>query len=101
MSTAGALDTLHFVDDSAVEQLLDTGEIEIEIKAIGLNFRDGMAAKSSVPLSSGSIEASESGDRVAVFTKGAFATKARTRECLAFKIPKEISFEAAASLPLA
>jgi NADPH:quinone reductase-like Zn-dependent oxidoreductase len=114
MSAPGALDTLHFVDDSAVEQPLAVDEIEFEVKAIGLNFKDGMAAKGLIPLASSGIEASgvvtavgvkvtsfQAGDRVAVLTQGAFATRARTRASFAFKLPKDITFEAAASLPLA
>lgn len=114
MSTLGALDTLHFVDDPIVEQPLEVDEIELEVRAIGLNFKDGMAARGLVPLSSSGTEASgvvtavgaevtgfQVGDRVAVFTKGAFATKARARESFAFKVPGNIKLEAAASLPLA
>jgi NADPH:quinone reductase-like Zn-dependent oxidoreductase len=43
----------------------------------------------------------QAGDRVAAFTQGAFATRARAKASFAFKIPRYISLEAAASLPLA
>ncbi|KAL2119996.1 hypothetical protein VTJ04DRAFT_6957 [Mycothermus thermophilus] len=115
MSVAGGLDTIHFVDDPAVEQPLSADEVEIEVKAIGLSYRDGLAAKGQIPLSSAGIEASgvvtavgsdvvgfQVGDRVAAFTpQGAYATRTRTKASLAFKLPKDITFEAAASLPLA
>jgi NADPH:quinone reductase-like Zn-dependent oxidoreductase/malonyl CoA-acyl carrier protein transacylase len=114
MSTPGALDTIHFVDDLSIDQPLGSDEIEIEVKAIGLNFKDGMAAKGLVPLASSGLEASgvviavgakvagfQAGDRVAAFTQGAFATRARAKASFAFKIPRYISLEAAASLPLA
>ena len=112
--TPGSLDTLHFVDDSTVDQPLEDDEIEIEVKAIGLNFRDGMAAKGQLPLASAGIEASgvvvslgakvqgiRVGDRVAALTQGAFATRTRTKAVFAFKLLADVTFEAAASLPLA
>jgi NADPH:quinone reductase-like Zn-dependent oxidoreductase len=114
MSTPGALDTLHFVDDPVAGQPLEDDEIEIEVKAIGLNFRDRMAAKGQIPLANCGIEASgvvtglgskvtglQVGDRVAALTQGAFATRTRTNASFAFKLPRDITFEAAASLPLA
>ncbi|KAK4235760.1 polyketide synthase [Achaetomium macrosporum] len=112
--TPGALDTLHFVDDPAVEHPLQADEVEIELRAIGLSFKDGMAAKGLVPLAGCGIEASgvvaavggkvagfRIGDRVAALTQGAFATRTRTKAAFAFKIPGDLGFEAAASLPLA
>ena len=114
ISAAGALDTIHFVDDSAVEAPLEVDDVEIEVKAIGLNFRDGMAAKGQIPLGSSGIEASgvvaavgskvqgfRVGDRVATLTQGAFASRARTKAAFVFKVPEDTTFEAAASLPLA
>ncbi|KAK3303121.1 polyketide synthase [Chaetomium strumarium] len=112
--TPGALDTLHFVDDPAMEQPLEADEVEIEARAVGLNFKDGMAAKGLIPLASCGIEASgvviavgskvagfRIGDRVAALTHGAFATRTRTKAAFAFKLPGDIGFEDAASLPLA
>jgi NADPH:quinone reductase-like Zn-dependent oxidoreductase/malonyl CoA-acyl carrier protein transacylase len=114
MLTPGALDTLHFVDDPAIDHPLETDEVEIEVRAIGLNFRDRMAAKGQLSISSCGIEASgvvtavgakvhgfRVGDRVAALTQGAFATRTRTKAAFAFKIPSDVSFEAAATLPLA
>jgi NADPH:quinone reductase-like Zn-dependent oxidoreductase len=114
VSAPGAVDTIHFVDDATVEQPLDADDVEIEVKAVGLNFRDAMAAKGQIPLDSCGIEASgvvtavgskvtgfRAGDRVAALTQGAFATRTRTKAVFAFKIPADLAFEAAASLPLA
>ncbi|KAK4162823.1 polyketide synthase [Cladorrhinum sp. PSN259] len=109
-----ALDSLHFIDDATIEKPLEGDQIEIEVKAIGLNFKDGMAAKAQMSISEAGTEASgivtavgdnvsglRIGDRVAAFTQGAFATRIRTKANLAFKIPAGVAFEAAASLPLA
>ena len=114
ITTPGALETLHFCDDSVSEQPLADDQIEIEVKAIGLNYRDAMAAKGQLPIGEGGIEASgvvvsvgsgvstfQVGDRVAAFTQGAFATTTRTVPSNVFKIPSQMSFEDAATLPLA
>ncbi|OIW24709.1 putative polyketide synthase [Coniochaeta ligniaria NRRL 30616] len=114
ITTPGALDTIHFVDDTASEEPLAANEVEIEIKAIGLNYRDAMAARGQVPIGEAGIEASgvvvsigsgvtnfRVGDRVAALTEGAFATTTRTASSKVFKIPSEMTFEAAATLPLA
>lgn len=113
ISAPGALDTLHFVDDHLLETPLGTDQIEIEVKAVGINFRDAMAAKGQIPITMSGAEASgivmavgssvrafKVGDRVAVLTQGAFATRTRATASLSFKVPDDISFEAAATLPL-
>ncbi|KAK4145652.1 uncharacterized protein C8A04DRAFT_10509 [Dichotomopilus funicola] len=114
MATPGDLGTAYFVDDSATEQLLEDDEVEIEVKAIGLNFTDGMVATGLAPLGSCGIEASgiitavgakvsslRTGDRVAALTQGAFSARTRTKASFTFKIPRDVTFEAGASLPLA
>ncbi|KAB5542843.1 polyketide synthase [Coniochaeta sp. 2T2.1] len=114
ITTPGALDTIHFVDDSTADAPLAAEQVEIEVKAIGLNYRDGMTAKGQLPISEAGIEASgivvsvgsavtylRVGDRVAALTQGAFATTTRTTSGKVFKIPAQMSFEDAATLPLA
>ncbi|KAK0707635.1 polyketide synthase [Lasiosphaeris hirsuta] len=114
LSSSGAAETFHFIDDLMADEPLEGDQIEIEVKAIGVNFRDGMAAKGQISISDAGIEASgivtavggsvsafRVGDRVAALTKGAFATRTRTSASFAFKIPADVSFEAAATLPLA
>ena len=113
ISAPGALGTLHFVDDHSLEVPLAVDQIEIEVKAVGMNFRDSMAAKGQIPITMSGAEASgiviavgssvcsfRVGDRVTALTQGAFATRARATASLAFKVPEHISFEAAATLPL-
>jgi acyl transferase domain-containing protein/NADPH:quinone reductase-like Zn-dependent oxidoreductase len=114
MSTPGALDTIHFVDDAISEEPLAADQVEIEVRAIGLNYRDAMAAKGQVPASEAGIEVSGVvvtvgsgvsnlcvGDPVAALAAGAFATTVRTSCNKAFKVPLDMPFEAAATLPLA
>lgn len=114
ISTPGDLETIHFVDDETVDMPLESDQVEVEVRAIGVNFKDGMASRAQVPLSESGIEASgvvtavgqnvssvRVGDRVALLTHGAFATRVRTHASFAFRIPADMSFEAAATLPLA
>ena len=114
ISTPSALDTLHFVDDHPVETSLGSDQIEIEVKAVGVNFKDGLAAKGQISFDHAGTEASgvvtatgdnisafKVGDHVAALTQGGFATRTRTAANLAFKIPPGVSFESAATLPLA
>ncbi|ETS77113.1 hypothetical protein PFICI_10987 [Pestalotiopsis fici W106-1] len=110
----GALETLHFVDDESKEEPLNAEDIEIEVKAIGLNHRDLTAAHGKLATDDFGVEASgivtkignkvtnlKVGDRVAAMTQGGFATSTRTKATFAFKMPNDMSFETGASLPLA
>ncbi|KAJ3578103.1 hypothetical protein NPX13_g2461 [Xylaria arbuscula] len=110
----GALDTLHFADNTAVEGPLEPDSIEIEVRAVGVNHIDLAAANGKTSTTEFGVEASglvrsvgkgvrgvEVGDRVAAIAQGAFATSVRTKSAFAFKLPADISFEAGATMPLA
>ncbi|KAI1120739.1 ketoacyl-synt-domain-containing protein [Nemania abortiva] len=110
----GALDTLHFTDDVEAESPLESGSIEIRVQAVGVNHKDLEAAHGRVPIPDFGVEASgivtsigngvrgiAVGDRVAAITQGALATFVRTKAAFAFKLPRDISFEAGATMPLA
>ncbi|KAI1076604.1 ketoacyl-synt-domain-containing protein [Whalleya microplaca] len=111
---AGALDTLHFIDDLVSEAPLNAEDVEIKVQAVGVNHRDLTAAHGKLATHDFGIEASgvvtavgkdvknlEVGDRVAAITQGAFATSTRTKATFGFKIPADMSFEEGATLPLA
>ncbi|KAL8382408.1 hypothetical protein RB595_006274 [Gaeumannomyces hyphopodioides] len=111
--TPGALETLHFIDDPAAGERLTGDQIEIDIRAIGVSFRDVMAAKgqtaedlghevSGVVASVGPEAAGLAvGERVAALVQGGYASKVRAPIRNVFKLPAAMSFEAAATLPLA
>jgi len=44
IASPGLLDTLQFLEDKEQSQPLGPGEVEIEVKAVGLNFRDVLIA---------------------------------------------------------
>lgn len=114
ISTPGMFDSLHFVDDELRGKALAADQIEIQVKAVALNARDVYAATGQVDASGLGEECSgiisrvgkdvrnfAVGDRVAAIAQAAFATYARTNADFVLKVSADISFEEAASLPLA
>ncbi|KAI1424757.1 ketoacyl-synt-domain-containing protein [Xylaria sp. FL1777] len=110
----GALDSLYFADSGETEIPLESDSIEIQVRAIGVNHRDLAVAHGKVPIPEFGIEAAgivtsvgkmvrgiEVGDRVAAITQGGFSTSVRTKGAFAFKMPRDMSFEAGVTMPLA
>jgi acyl transferase domain-containing protein/NADPH:quinone reductase-like Zn-dependent oxidoreductase/acyl carrier protein len=117
----GGLDRLEW--NVAPSHAPGQGEIEIEVAAAGLNFRDVMWASGTLPeeaLSGGfagaalglecagtvhaigvGVEGIAVGDRVVGFAPQALASRAVTRADAVIPIPAEVSFTAAATLPVA
>lgn len=115
ITQAGALDTLHFVDQVyAIE--LGSDEVEIAVQAIGLNSRDlsivsghnetaqfGSECSGIVTKVGSEVTGFSVGSHVAAVSlvNGAFSNLARVKADHAFEIGVDISFETAASIPLA
>lgn len=114
MKTPGFLDSLQFVDDERVSGPLLDDHVEIEVKAMGMNFRDVMSASGQIdpyPLGcecSGIVIAVGSsvtnfvvGDHViSNVLGGCFANIVRSPAVGAERIPADMPFEVAASLPI-
>ncbi|KAF7175096.1 hypothetical protein CNMCM7691_006500 [Aspergillus felis] len=110
----GLMDTLTFIEDDRMKVPLGESEIEVDVKATGVNFKDIMAAMGLVEVSligqeasgivtaTGSAAASrfQRGDRVTLLWEGMHATKLRIDHRLAVHIPDSMSFEVAAALPM-
>ncbi|KAI1266689.1 ketoacyl-synt-domain-containing protein [Xylariaceae sp. FL1019] len=114
IKSTGTLETLHFVDNTESQAPIDPCDIEIQVKAIGVNHRDLATANGKLATTDFGVEASgvvtsagrnvagvEVGDHVAVITQGAFATSVRAKADFAFKLPVDMSFETGATIPLA
>ena len=112
IGTVGLLDTLHWVPDSTCYQPLGVDEVDIEVKAIGVNFKDCQVALgrvygntfgfecSGVILHAGSESGFSLGERVVVLCNDSFRTVVRSPSSLVCKLPEEISYTQAASLPI-
>lgn len=115
-SAPGRLDKLHFIDWPGAQQPIKPDEVEIEIKAAGLNFRDIMVAMGEVVNNILGYEGAgvvsrvgpdvkdvRAGDRVVfVWSAGSNTLQTRTRvpRDLMAKIPDSMTFEEAASIPI-
>lgn len=111
IANSGALDTLYFTDE--VVGPLGEDEIEIDVKATGVNFKDivvtmGQLAQPWVGIEcSGIIKAIgkdvrhlEAGQRVMALPEVAYSTYARCRATSAGPIPEDMPFEIAATVPV-
>ncbi|USP81656.1 polyketide synthase PKS2 [Curvularia clavata] len=115
-ASPGQLDRLQWVTDPVYNTPLDPTHVEIEIKAMGLNFRDLMIAMGEHMAYSIGCEASGVisrvgsqvtdvvvGDRVTYITGldhvGCFHTFGRVDQSVVTKIPEGLSYEDAAGLP--
>lgn len=110
----GLLDTLYYTELNSNDTELHEGEVEIEVKAASLNFRDVMIGLGQVPGDGLGLEGSgvvirtgpgtklQKGDRVMYFifsTGGCCGTYVRCTEVSTQKIPNGISFLDAAAIP--
>lgn len=114
IGTPGLLDSIQFVADDRISGELSENDVEVNIKASGINFRDVMTALgqiSSYPLGcecSGIVSAVgksvhdfQLGDRVIATVKdGCFCSSVRTTAYAVEKIPDDIPFEVAATFPI-
>ena len=115
ISSPGLLNTLRFVDDM-VDSPLAPEEIEISVRAVGVNFKNVMVALGQLPDKSlgqecagivtrvgADVDSSQAqvGERVCCVTHGAFKTYARSHTTSVHKIPGSMPFSTAAALPVA
>ncbi|KAJ6030992.1 polyketide synthase [Penicillium herquei] len=108
----GLLDSLQFTADEEIRQPLSDDEVEVQVKATGLNFRDAMVAMGKFPGTFGAecsgrvtrigqkVTKFKPGDRVWTALMGSFKSSVRSHESLFQHIPETMSYESAASLPI-
>lgn len=113
IKTPGLLDTFRWVEDELYYTELQEDWIEIQVKAVGLNFKDVLVALGSLNERKLGVDAAgvvtrvgkavtglNPGDRVMTATCDAFATYVRFPAAGAIAMPENMSFEDAASMPL-
>ncbi|RFU26058.1 hypothetical protein B7463_g10269, partial [Scytalidium lignicola] len=111
IGTTGALDTLYFQDEEV--QPIRDDEIEIQVEATGMNFKDVVIAMGQVSSPYVGVECSgtvskvgvnvttlRAGDRVCAMTLGAYSTFARCPAASAVRIPDGMTLEVGASIPV-
>jgi hypothetical protein len=110
----GRLDGVSLVAAPELSEPLAPGHIRVSVRAAGMNFRDVLIALGQIESPgigfefAGVVEAVcadvtsvSVGDRVFGFGLGCFGTRAVTAAQLIAKVPAGMSFEAAATVPLA
>lgn len=117
VETPGLLDTLYFASDERVNVTLPHDQVEVDVKAAGINFKDVMMAMGQIPVEDLGCECSglvsaigediasnpdglRVGDRVMCLSSGSFCTKLRLDARLAERIPETMSFETASAIPI-
>ena len=114
ISNPGFLDSFLFVEDSMQSMDLQSDELEIEVKAVGVNFRDLLVAQGKLAADGIGCECAgvvtwvgidcttiRPGDCICAVITGCFHTYARCKARLAVQFPSTLSFAQAASFPLA
>ena len=115
IASPGLLETIHFVTDDTFARPLHPEEVEVEVKATGLNFRDmivllgqtssnqvGLECAGVVTRAGEGVESSiRTGTRVCCIAEGTYKTHTRAKAVLVAKIPDSVSFVSAAAIPMA
>jgi NADPH:quinone reductase-like Zn-dependent oxidoreductase/NADP-dependent 3-hydroxy acid dehydrogenase YdfG len=111
---AGTLDGLHLLPASRRDP--GAGEVEIEVRAAGLNFRDvltvlGVYKGKTGPLggecagvvvkAGPGVDGLQAGDEVMALGRGCFGRFLTTQAGLVWRKPQRLSFEAAVTIPVA
>lgn len=108
----GSLDSFFFEDQRAVTTELKEDEVLIEIKAMGLNFKDVLIALGQIEDHmgkectgiitdvGGKVTNLQKGDRVCALPRESYSTYARCDSSAVVKISDEMSFAIAASIPV-
>lgn len=109
VAVPGVLDSLTFEDDDGTKCTLPDDHVEFQVRAIGINATDNGESSCAGLECSGIVTAIGSrvpnvriGERIAaITTEGSLSTIARTDFRYVMRLPDYISFEAAATMPLA
>ena len=114
VKTPGLLDSLEFAEDISFEKSLLPDEIEVDVRAIGVNFKECLIALGRVKSDNLGSECAgvvlragsqctqfQPGDRVTLCDLDCYRTRIRVKHGQAVKVPDCMSFVEAASIPTA
>ena len=111
IGSPGLLDTLHFIEDKSCMEPFESDDVEIQVRAIGMNFQDCLIALGRVPgmafgkecagvvTRAGEDSGVSPGDRVLMYGSETFKTICRGKKNHVCKISEDMSFQEAASIP--
>ena len=113
IGTHGRLDSFRWEDDPVHSRALGAEDVELEVKGVGLNFKDIMAAMGQLQELDLGLDCSgvvsrvgsgvtkvKAGDRVMTWTPGSFRSFVRTPASMCIPVPDGMTLGTAASLPL-
>nr|WHN38866.1 polyketide synthase 5 [Elsinoe perseae] len=113
VGTPGRLDTLRFEDDTSLETPLKADEVEVLVKAAGLNFKDIMVAMGQLSQPALGVDCAgiisrvganvtdlHPGQRVMTWKLGTFCNATRVPAEMIQPVPEGLSLTTAASLPV-
>ncbi|THY20662.1 polyketide synthase [Aureobasidium pullulans] len=111
IATLGSLDSFYFVDDEP--KPLGDNEVEIEVKATGMNFKDvvvsmGQLSQPYIGVECAGVIAAvgknvtdvKVGQSVMAMTEGAYSTYARCLSTSVAPLPERMDFTAASTIPV-
>ncbi|KAL8974140.1 MAG: hypothetical protein Q9197_001624 [Variospora fuerteventurae] len=113
MESVGALDSLVFVENVSVEERLGNREVDVQVRASGLLFRDVLIASGlhddtrfglefgGIVIDVGSETGLTCGQRICGWAYGCTKTRVRCTTSAVQSIPEGLSFAEAASIPVA
>lgn len=110
----GLLDTFYFEEESASDnRSLEDNAVEIEVKAVGLNFKDVLITLGQVPEASFGLECSgrvssvgsnvkhvEVGDKVFCCASDVFKTRVKVNANMVHRVPDTLTYYEAAAIPI-
>ncbi|KAG9235236.1 hypothetical protein BJ875DRAFT_399470 [Amylocarpus encephaloides] len=115
IKTPGLLNTLEYVEAQSEDRSLAPDELNIDVKASGVSYRDVLIATGKIPANSLGLEFAgiivgvghnitldqfQVGDRVCGIAFNSLSTRVRSNASATIKIPHPVSFNTAAGLPL-
>ncbi|THY48142.1 polyketide synthase [Aureobasidium pullulans] len=111
IATLGSLDSFYFVDDEP--KPLGDNEVEIEVKATGMNFKDvvvsmgqlnqpyiGVECAGVIAAVGKNVTDVKVGQSVMAMTEGAYSTYARCLSTSVAPLPEKMDFTAASTIPV-
>ena len=113
IQSPGLLDSLFFQEEPAFSASIDESSVDLDVEAVGLNFKDVLIALGQVPEASFGQECSgivtkagpavtkvAPGDRVFCCAANAFRTRIRAHSDTVLRVPDTLSFAEAAAIPI-